>query len=156
MAKKKEVGCACGQDRWIVLSATLSRDVLPCARCEKEIAVDSVHLPADLGQKLRRWVDQRFAIELLWFASAEYEDWAKGELDQPRSKINRLGSDLARSMNEHVRCGLWFAPHAGAEQYVDRFLDPCPLCGGITEETGLGSRYGRQCANCRVIGPGEE
>jgi hypothetical protein len=83
--KKKDSGCGCGANRALVLSATLSRDVLPCANCGGEIPVDAIRLPGDLGQKLRRWVDQRYAIELLWFASAEYEDWSKGELDQPKS-----------------------------------------------------------------------
>lgn len=152
---KKAPGCACGAKRVLVLAAPLSRDVLPCARCENDVAVDSIKLPGDLGQKLRRWVDQRYAIELLWFASAEYEGWSKGELDNPKSPINKLGAELAKAMNAHLPTYLWFAPHAGAEQYVDRYLDPCPLCQGITEAAEFGVRFGRHCPACRIIGPGE-
>lgn len=154
--KKRDSGCPCGPKRAIVLAAPLSRDILPCARCGGELAVDAIRLPGDLSQKLRRWVDQRYAIELLWFTSAEYEGWAKDELDQPKSKINRLGAEVARAISAHEPAWLWYAPHAGADQYVDRFLDPCPLCNGITEPTEFGAKYGRQCPKCRVIGPGEE
>lgn len=156
MKKKIASGCTCAEGPVVVLWASLSRDVLPCARCGRDVGVDAVRLPADLGQKLRRWVDQRYALELLWFASGEYEAWAKSELDGPKSRINRFGTELAAAMMAHVPTYLWFAPHAGAEQYVDRFLDPCPLCGGITEPSGFGGRFGRRCEKCRVIGPGDE
>lgn len=150
--KKKDAGCACGDKREIILNATLSRDTLPCGRCGREIAVDAIQATSEITQKLRRWVDQRYAIEMLWFSSAEYEAWSKGELDNPKSKINRLGLELARELPAWH----YSAPHAQAEQFIDRFLDPCPFCNGITEESGFGGRFARKCGTCRVVGPGDE
>lgn len=150
--KKKDSGCACGDQKEVILNATLSRDALPCGRCGREIAVDAIPAPPDVTQKLRRWVDQHYAIEMLWFSSAEYEAWSKGELDNPKSKINRLGLELARELPAWH----YFAAHAQAEQFIDRFLDPCPFCNGITEESGFGGRFARKCGPCRVVGPGDE
>ncbi len=155
MKKRAQDGCPCGPNRIVVLYASLDRDSLPCARCGERLPVDSIKLPGDLQQQLRAFVDQRHAIESLWFSSAQYEEWAKGELDGSRSPINRLARDLASKMSKHLETYAYFKPHAQAEQYVDPFLDPCPACGGITEPSGFGEPYGRRCPACRILGAGE-
>ena len=77
--------CGCGDKRVIVLAVSLSRDELPCGVCGGGIEVDRIKGPREAIHQLKRWVDQAYAIEMLWFASGEYEDWAKGELDGGKS-----------------------------------------------------------------------
>src|SRR6185436_15348998 len=69
--------CKCGTKQAIVLTVTLSRDEVPCGTCGGKIAIEGIKGPREAIHLLRRWVDQAYAIEMLWFASGEYEDWAK-------------------------------------------------------------------------------
>lgn len=145
--------CNCGPQRILVLAVSLSRDTLPCGRCGGAVGVDALKGPRDVIHQLRRWVDQAFAVETLWFASGEYESWAKGELDGPRSKLNDLGRAVAAKLTPTLETWLYSAPHAGARQAVDKYLDPCPLCQDPTEPlAGLIPRYGRGCKKCRLAG----
>jgi hypothetical protein len=139
----------------IVLSVSLSRDEVPCGRCGKSVTVDSIKAPREVAHLLRRWVDQAFAIEMLWFSSAEYEPWAKGELDSPKSRLNVLGLQVAQKLHPSVETWLYSAPHAGARQAVDRFLDHCPFCHAPSQKTGLIAKYGLGCPACRVAGSAE-
>jgi hypothetical protein len=147
--------CACGTKRTIVLHVTLSRDDLPCGSCGERIPLDKVTGPREALHLLRRWVDEAFAIETLWFASGDYAGWAKGELDNPKSKVNTLGRQAAQKLNAAVPAWLYSAPHAEARQAVDKFLDHCPACHEPTEATGLLPRYGLGCKTCRIAGSAE-
>jgi len=144
--------CACGPKRVLVLSVSLSRDTLPCGACGGDVEVDGLKGPREAIHLLRRWVDQAFAIEMLWFASGEYESWAKAELDGAQSKINKLGRQVAEKLSPAVETWLYSAPHAGARQAVDKYLDPCPVCQEPTETLSLISKFGRGCRKCRVAG----
>ena len=147
--------CACGTKRVIVLSVTLTRDDLPCGSCGGTIPVDKVTGPREAIHLLRRWVDEAFAIETLWFASGEYADWAKGELDNPKSKVNALGRQVAQKLTPAIATWLYSAPHAEARQAVDKYLDHCPACKDPTEPTGLIPKFGLGCKKCRVAGSSE-
>ncbi len=147
--------CGCGAKRAVVLAVSLSRDELPCGRCGGSVPVEKIAGPREAVGLLRRWVDQAFAIETLWFASEEYEDWAKDELDGPKSKLNRLGRQVAEKLTPAVETWHYSAPHAGARQAVDKYLHHCPGCLDPTEPTGLIPKYGLGCAKCRVAGSAE-
>ena len=147
--------CKCGPKQSVVLSVSLSRDEVPCGNCGGKIEVDSIKGPREAIHLLKRWVDQAYAIEMLWFASGEYEDWAKGELDGGKSKVNQLGRQVAQKLSGTVPTWLYSAPHAGARQAVDKYLHHCPACNDPTESTGLISKYGLGCKKCRVAGSAE-
>jgi hypothetical protein len=147
-----ETTCACGPKRVLILSVSLSRDAIPCGRCGGAVDVDSIKGPREAVHLLRRWVDQAFAIEMLWFASGEYEQWAKGELDSPQSRTNKLGRQVAEKLSPTIETWLASAPHAGARQAVDKYLDPCPVCQEPTEKIDLIAKFGRVCRPCRVAG----
>jgi len=147
--------CSCGDKRVIVLSVSLSRDEVPCGACGGSIEVDQIKGSREAVQLLKRWIDQAYAIEMLWFASGEYEDWAKGELDGPKSRVNLLGRQAAQKLNAGAPTWLYSAPHAGARVAVDKYLHHCPSCHEPTEETGLISKYGLGCKKCRVAGSAE-
>lgn len=144
--------CGCGDKRAIVLSVSLSRDELPCGVCGGSIDVDKIKGPREAIHQLRRWVDQAYAIEMLWFASGEYEEWAKGELDGGKSKVNQLGRQVAQKLTPTTPAWHYSAPHAGARVAVDKYLHHCPGCHEPTESTGLISKYGLGCAKCRIVG----
>jgi predicted nucleic acid-binding Zn ribbon protein len=147
--------CRCEDDRVLVLAISLSRDELPCGKCGGTVELDKVKGPREAVHLLRRWVDQAYAIEMLWFASGEYEDWAKGELDSGKSKVNQLGRQVAQKLNAAIPTWLYSAPHAGARVAVDKYLHHCPSCHEPTEETGMISKYGLGCKKCRVAGSAE-
>ena len=147
--------CACGPKRAVLLHVSLTRDELPCGKCGGGIPVDAIKTAREVSHLLRRWVDQAFAIETLWFASGEYEDWAKGELDAGKSRITQLGVQVAQKMTPAQETWLYSAPHAGARQAVDKYLDHCPVCKDPTEKTGLIAKYGMGCKKCRVAGSAE-
>lgn len=144
--------CACGPKRVLVLSVSLSRDAIPCGRCGEPVEVDSIKGPREAVHLLRRWVDQAYAIEMLWFASGEYELWAKTELDGSQTRVNKLGRQVAEKMSASIETWLASAPHAGARQAVDKYLDPCPVCQEPTEKLDLIPKFGRGCKKCRVAG----
>jgi hypothetical protein len=146
--------CTCSK-RSILLSVSLSRDVLPCGACGGSIDVDKIKGPREAIHLLKRWIDQAYAIEMLWFASGEYEDWAKNELDSGKSKLNQLGRQVAQKLTPAVPTWLYSAPHAGARQAVDKYLHHCNGCSDPTEPTGLIPKYGLGCAKCRVAGSSE-
>lgn len=148
-------GCKCGPKQAIMLTVTLSRDEVPCGKCGGKIAIESIKGPREAIHLLRRWVDQAYAIEMLWFASGEYEDWAKGELDSGKSKVNQLGRQVAQKMSATTPTWLYSAPHAGARVAVDKYLHHCPGCNDPTEPTELISKYGLGCKKCRVAGSAE-
>jgi len=147
--------CACGPKRAIVLHVTLSRDDLPCGACGERIPVDKITGPREAIHLLRRWVDEAFAIETLWFASGDYAAWAKGELDGPKSKVNALGRQVAQKLSAATPTWLYSAPHAEARQALDKYLDHCPACHAPAEPTGLQPKYGLGCKKCRVAGSAE-
>jgi predicted nucleic acid-binding Zn ribbon protein len=147
--------CGCGPKKAVVLAVSLSRDELPCGRCGGVVPVDGIGGPRDVVNQLRRWVDQAFAIETLWFASAEYEDWAKGELDGAKSRLNQLGRLVAQKLTPSVETWHYSAPHAGGRQAVDKYLHHCPACHDPTDPTGLIPKFGLGCAKCRVAGSAE-
>ncbi len=147
--------CGCGDKRVIILSVSLSRDELPCGKCGGSIEVDKIKGPREAVHQLRRWVDQAYAIEMLWFASGEYEDWAKGELDGGKSKVNQLGRQVAQKLTPSIPTWLYSAPHAGARVAVDKYLHHCPACNDPSEATGMISKYGLGCAKCRIAGSAE-
>ena len=147
--------CKCGPKQSIVLSVSLSRDVLPCGACGGSIDVDKIKGPREAIHLLKRWIDQAYAIEMLWFASGEYEDWAKGELDGGKSKVNQLGRQVAQKLSPATPTWLYSAPHAGARQAVDKYLHHCSGCNDPTESTGLIPKYGLGCAKCRIAGSAE-
>jgi len=147
--------CACGPKRAVVLHVSLTRDELPCGRCGHAFAAEGLRGPREAVHLVRRWIDEAFAIEVLWFASAEYEDWAKGELDGPKSKLNQLGVRAAQQMSQTGEAWLYSAPHVKARQAVDKYLDHCPVCHDPTEPTGLIPKYGLGCKTCRVAGSSE-
>ena len=147
--------CGCGDKKVIVLSVSLSRDEVPCGACGGAIEVDRIKGPREAIHLLKRWVDQAYAIEMLWFASGEYEDWAKGELDGGKSKVNALGRQVAQKLSATTPTWLYSAPHAGAKVAVDKYLHHCPGCHEPTEETKLIAKYGMGCAKCRVAGSAE-
>src|SRR5439155_4737648 len=66
--------CKCGPKQSLILSVSLSRDEVPCGACGGKVEVDRIKGPREAIHLLRRWVDQAYAIEMLWFASGEYED----------------------------------------------------------------------------------
>jgi hypothetical protein len=147
--------CTCGPKRQVVLHVTLSRDDLPCGVCGARVPLDRVTGPREAIHLVRRWVDEAFAIEMLWFASGDYAAWAKGELDGPKSKVNTLGRQAAQKMSAAAPTWLYFAPHAEARQAIDKYLDHCPACHAPTEPTGLIPKYGLGCSKCRVAGSAE-
>lgn len=147
--------CACGPNRAAILLVSLSRDVLPCGACGGTIPIEGLKGPREAIHLLRRWVDQAYAIEMLWFASGEYEDWARGELDNAKSKVNVLGRLVAEKLSPAVPTWLYSAPHAGARQAVDKYLHHCPACHDPTESTGLIPKFGLGCPACRIAGSAE-
>ena len=143
------MNCSCGAAPVVALKVRLSRDELPCAKCGGQIVIDKMKAPREAMHLLRRWVDEAYAIETLWFASGDYADWAKGELDNAKSKVVKLGLDVAKKL---PNAWLIWEPHAGARQAVDKYLDHCPACHDPTEPTGLQPAFGLGCAKCRVAG----
>ena len=136
--------CACTEQPPVILRSVLSPNPIACFACNLEVPPERLGFPRQLAEAIAAWASFHDCFYLLWLDSAEFEEWAKAQLESPTSPVNRRGLGVASELNQHRKCYYWWFATCD-ESYVPP--DSCLLCGG---QLGSSPR-GRVCQSCRVI-----
>ena len=123
---------------------------LHCARCGGEVDPERFDLSDEHVRQLAHWTSLYAAIDRLWLDSSAYERWARRELEDVRSRINRLGIDAARSLHRTMACFYLLAfPYPAEAGWTPRTR--CPSCRGSMKARRYGTRAYRACDRCRIL-----
>ena len=139
--------CACTDEPPVVLQDHLSSVPLACLRCNGEVPPERLGFSEQLSEELAFWRDFHRAFLILEFDSAEYEEWARAQLENPDAPVNVRGLKAVRKLNEHRRTYLWWFEDTTNDQFCSK--STCPRCGRV-----LTKSYGRPvCDFCLIVVP---
>lgn len=146
--------CSCPGDPPIKLMSALSRNPIHCLDCNLEVEPAALPLPESLVDAVADWCSVRLSLELLELDSGPYETWARGELLDPSSPVNRRGLGVREALEPIRRCYLWwFEPESD-----DGWVPPreCPLCLELLAAYDGGIFPQLLCDRCSVVLPGRD
>jgi predicted nucleic acid-binding Zn ribbon protein len=149
---KKDM-CKCRGKRSIKLMASfLFWNPIHCIKCNLEISPESINLNQKLIDEIAYWASLYGAVDRLWFDSDEYEAWAKRELTNVKSRINKLGLSVNRSMNKIQKSYYWYFQDESDENFIA--FEKCPKCKGKLIDYNNGIIKQKICERCLIIGSG--
>jgi hypothetical protein len=133
--------CACGGAPAILLAPHLSENPLLCFDCLREVPPERIGFGEALAERLAAWRSFHDCFYLLWLDSAEFEAWARGQLEAPESPVNQRARELVASLAAFRPTYHWWFRHDAL-----RPLDACPRCHGalVTE------RAHQICGRCAI------
>lgn len=137
--------CVCAGSLPLVLQPHFSSNPLSCLRCNLEVSPERLALSEQLAEKTALW--QRFydAFFTLWLDSGEHESWARAQLEDPASPVNKRALELVGHLNEVRRTYYWWFQDTGAEDFEP--LSHCPRC-----RLALAEIEGRLvCEQCSLV-----
>ncbi len=137
--------CACADSPPIMLQAHLSANPISCIACNLEVPPERVGFSEDIAEELAFW--QRFhdCFYFLWLDSGEFEPWAKAQLGNPTSAVNKRGLELVVKLNAIRPAYYWWFQDSGSVDFQP--LLECPIC-----QTKLVPNHGRQvCKACSIV-----
>ncbi len=145
--------CHCEGNKPIKLMTALGFNPLHCIDCNLEINPESLVL-ADLQiEALAYWNQLYDAIFRLWLDSAEYEDWAREQLLDVNSPVNRRGLALSQELSAVRRCYFWYFQDESVDDVKP--LTHCPKCHGPFTLYSSGIFPQLICESCGIIAFGE-
>jgi predicted nucleic acid-binding Zn ribbon protein len=120
-----------------------------CMACNLEVPTERYQPDGQLCYDLSHWVGLYNAMERLWLDSADYERWAAEQFCDIHSRVNRLGLALPGRLNLLRRTYFW----VWQDQPTDDFeaIKACPLCGGLLQESPLGTYKQVVCEKCLIV-----
>jgi len=130
--------CSCPVDTPLVLQSRLSRNPLACARCNLEVSPEAVGFDCELAEAIAWWREFHDCFYFLWLDSGEFEMWAAGILQDPSSRVNTEGRELARRLGARRHCFLWWFQAERATDWIP--ATNCPCCSKELEERFLRER----------------
>lgn len=150
--KKNEI-CKCKKRSALkLMGAFLFFNPIHCVDCNLEVKPASLKLNQKTIDEIANWSGLYGAIDQLWLDSAEYEEWAKTELTNMESRINKLGLSANRSMNKLHKCYYWYFQDESDENFLA--FKKCPSCKGKLTDYNDGIFKQRICERCLIIGSG--
>ena len=137
--------CSCPEAPPIVLQAHLSSNPVSCLACNLEVPPERVGFSETLAEKLAFWQSFHDCFYLLWLDSGEFESWARAQLDDPASPVNKRGLELVSELNALHPAYYWWFQDNGAEDFQP--LSQCPAC-----QSDLAEQHGRLvCEQCSIV-----
>jgi hypothetical protein len=118
--------CSCADAPPILLQPHLSRNPVACLICNLEVPPERIRFSAALAQGLAHWQSFYNCFDFLWLDSAEFEAWAKSQLEDPSSPVNTRGLELVAELNQVRRTYYSWFQDTGAEDFQP--TTRCPLC----------------------------
>lgn len=118
--------CSCANSPAIMLQPRLRSNPLSCIACNLEVPPQRVGFSEALAERLAFWRSFHESFYYLWLDSGEFEDWAKAQLEDPESPVNRRGLELVSQLNTHRRTYYWWFQYDGQEDFEPR--SRCPNC----------------------------
>lgn len=148
-----EERCSCEDDQAMRLTFTFGWNPVHCLSCGREVQLKRLAVDSDQTIRLiAYWRDLYGAVYRLWLDSNEYEEWAKAELCNIRSRINALGREVQRMLSLNHRCYYWFFQDEASEDH--RPATTCPGCGRPLDVRQIGSCTLLVCEGCSLVGAG--
>jgi predicted nucleic acid-binding Zn ribbon protein len=140
--------CSCGPGIPIKLMCVLSYNPICCVGCNLERAPATLGLDEMLVQEIAYWRGIYDGIYLMWLDSAEYEEWARAQLVDLSSPVNRRGRALRANLDRLTRCYYWLFEDVSADDYMP--LAECPSCGGAWDACIYRPGH-RVCEPCSLV-----
>jgi len=125
--------CDCRTPGPIVLQPHLTSNPLVCLACHGEIAPERLAFDAALAVQVAQWQQFHDAFYALWLDSGEFEDWARKELEDLDSVVNRRGRSLVAKLNAVHKSYYWVFRDSGHDAY--QRATGCPTCSGVLDRS---------------------
>jgi len=137
--------CKCADSPPLVLVERLSALPIACMSCKGEVPPETVGFPQDLAERVASWRNLHRALHTLWLDSAEYEAWARQQLEDQNGPINIRGRSIVQELNRYRSTYYWWFQDQSVRDFVPRV--DCPSCG-----RGLLKRYRYDvCEPCSIV-----
>lgn len=140
--------CTCRSKSPYLLQYRLGCNPIVCLGCRGEVEPERSGFTPAQADTIADWNTFYSCFFLLWIDSAEFEVWARAELEIPGSPVNLRSLALVPSLSEtHPIYFSWFES-PGEEGWEP--LSACPVCGaGLRKVEEL-----VVCDRCRAAGCG--
>ena len=139
--------CQCSDRPPLVLQDHLSALPLACLRCKGEVPPERIGFSTELAERIAFWRNFHRAFITLWLDSAEYESWARKQLEDPTTPVNVRGLDVVEELNNYRRTYYWWFHDNKAESFEPP--SDCPRCKRELQEfSGL-----LVCNQCSIVVP---
>ncbi len=144
-----ENSCTCADPSWYMLYSDLLTEESPviCGDCGKPVPL--YKLPAILdkdGQSnLLNWQDQLKSFQKLDMYNYAH-DYTSGELQNPASRLNKMGRALCRAMEKAKSVPVFYH----LERNIRDASEVCPLCGREWSRTANEEITSKLCTFCRI------
>lgn len=104
--------CDCKQYTKLTLCCDVLFGISPllCNDSGALVARCRIQASEALQGMLWEWDVQYDRIYSCWLTGAQYEDWAAGELTNPKSELNQLGTNVARAIAKENNCRVDYLP----------------------------------------------
>ncbi len=137
--------CSCSGSPPIMLQAHLSSNPISCITCNLEVPPERIGFSEPLCEWLAYWQQFHDCFFLLWLDSGEFESWAKAQLEDPESPVNKQGLELVSDLNSLRRAYYWLFQDTDVKDFQP--LSRCPVCQGELSE-----QHGRNtCEQCSIV-----
>ena len=140
--------CSCVDAPPIKLMSALGENPIHCMNCNLEVDPASLDLSEDIVESIASWRSVYDAIDRLWLASGEYEEWARSQLSDISNPLNQSGREIQATLNQIRRCYYWYFQDQSADDYAP--LDVCPSCGAQLTTYTKGIFEQRICDSCSI------
>lgn len=141
--------CQCQGAKPVKLMCALGYNPIHCIDCNLEVDPADLALTECVVRGIAFWRSMHDAIDRLWLASGEYEEWAQCQLSDINSPINRLGRKARADLDPIRRCYYWFFQDQSADDFEPD--THCPVCGAafVPYDGGIFPQY--LCEACSII-----
>jgi hypothetical protein len=137
--------CFCTESPPIILQAHLSANPLSCIACNLEVPPERIGFSEALSERIALWQSFHDCFYRLWLDSGEFESWAKAELEDPASAVNKRGLELVSELRAFRAAFYWWFQDTAEEDFQP--VSRCPSC-----KDELAKQHGRHVCNaCRIV-----
>jgi Zn-ribbon-containing, possibly nucleic-acid-binding protein (DUF2310) len=137
--------CSCAEVHALVLQPHLTPNPLVCMTCRGEVDPARLGLTESIADHVAQWQAFHDAFYTLWLDSGAFENWARQQLEDPKSAVNVRGLKVASEVGAHCRCYYWWFRDTGVEGRAP--LTRCPRCSGALQAVGAWEG----CETCSII-----
>lgn len=119
--------CKCISNPPFVLQGSLGNNPICCADCNLEVDTNKLGFSVKLIDRVADWCSFHFSFYYLWLDSKELESWAKEQLVNPDSPVNKRALDIRREISMQHECFYWWFRDNSETDAVPP--TNCPMCG---------------------------
>ena len=141
--------CQCGGGKPVKLMCALTSNPIRCIDCNLEIEPSLLPLTESVTRGIAYWRHLYDAIDRLWLDSREYEAWARSQLSDINSPINRTGLEARAALDPLRRCYYWLFQDESVEDFQP--ITQFPICGAAFLQEFDASWPQSRCETCSIV-----